>query len=155
MMQPDIMQPGIILPRSTGSAMHTDDELWAAFHDKTLTHAEWTHVAHLRVAWLHVVRYPLDEAHLRMRAGILRLNERHGLVESPERGYFETLTYAWLALVASAHRALPAETSEAFLALHPELLDRELVLRHYSREVLRSVRARAVLVAPDLAPLPT
>ncbi len=135
--------------------MPTDEALWIAFHDKTLTHAEWTHVAHLRVAWTHVTRYPLDEAHLRMRAAIVRLNERHGLVESPERGYFETLTYAWLALVAHAHRSSPLTTSEALLAAHPEVLDRELVLRHYSRELLRTVRARAVLVAPDLAPLPT
>lgn len=132
-----------------------DATLWTAFHDKTLTHAEWTHEAHLRVAWLHVTRHPLDEAHLRMRAGILRLNERHGLVESPERGYFETLTYAWLALVAAAQREHGAATSTALLEACPSLRDRSLPLRHYSRELLRSVRARAIFVPPDLSPLPT
>lgn len=131
-----------------------DETLWTAFHDKTLTHSEWSHEAHLRVAWLHVTRYPLDEAHLRLRAGILRLNERHGLLESPERGYFETLTYAWLALVAAAQREVGAHTSRALLEACPSLLDRTLPLRHYSRELLRTVRARAVLVPPDLAPLP-
>lgn len=131
-----------------------DETLWTAFHDKALTHAQWSHEAHLRVAWLHVTRYPLDEAHLRLRAGILRLNERHGLVESPERGYFETLTYAWLALVAAAQREVGAPTSLALLEARPTLLDRTLPLRHYSRELLRTVRARAVLVPPDLAPLP-
>jgi hypothetical protein len=132
-----------------------DATLWTAFHDKTLTHAQWTHEAHLRVAWLHVTRHPLDEAHLRMRAGILRLNERHGLVESPERGYFETLTYAWLALVAAAQREHSAATSTALLETCPSLRDRSLPLRHYSRELLRTVRARAIFVPPDLAPLPT
>ncbi len=131
-----------------------DDALWTAFHDKTLTHAEWTHEAHLRIAWLHVTRYPLDEAHLRMRAGIIRLNERHGLVESGERGYFETLTYTWLLLVAHAQREASAKDSRALLAARPELQDRELPLRHYSRERLRGVRARAVWIEPDLAPLP-
>lgn len=133
-----------------------DDALWTAFHDKTLAAAEWTHEAHLRVAWMHVTRYPsLDEAHLRMRAGIIRLNERHGLVESPERGYFETLTYVWLALVAHAQREERATDSRALLGARLELQDRELPLRHYSREVLRTARARAIFVPPDRAPLPS
>ena len=135
--------------------MLDDDALWTAFHEKTLTHAEWTHEAHLRVAWMHVTRYPLDEAHLRMRAGIIRLNERHGLVESAERGYFETLTYVWLALVADAQRRSPAADSRALLAARPELQDRELPLRHYSRELLRTGKARAIFVPPDREPLPT
>lgn len=131
-----------------------DDALWDAFSRHALTHAEWTHEAHLRVAFLHVTRYPLDEAHLRMRAGIIRMNERHGLVESPERGYFETLTYAWLAIVAAAQAETKASSSKALLAARPELLDRERPLRHYSRELLRTARARAIFVAPDREPLP-
>jgi hypothetical protein len=131
-----------------------DETLWTAFHDKTLTQADWSHEAHLRIAWLHVTRYTLDEAHLRLPAGIVRLNEGHGLVESPVRGYFETLTYAWLSLVLAAQREVRASTSEDLLAKRPELLDRTLPLRHYSRELLQTVRARAVLVPPDLEPLP-
>jgi hypothetical protein len=55
-----------------------DDTLWRTFCDRTLGQAEWTHTAHLRVAWLHLARYPVDEAHLRMRVGIIRLNAAHG-----------------------------------------------------------------------------
>ena len=51
-----------------------DDALWRAFHDRTLPAAQWTHAAHLRIAWLHLARHELDEAHLRMRVGIIRLN---------------------------------------------------------------------------------
>ena len=131
-----------------------DTALWEAFHAQTLTHAEWNHEAHLRVAWLHVSRYALDEAHLRMRAGIIRLNQKHGLVETAERGYFETLTFAWLALVGAAQREVRAATSPELLVARPELRDKERVLRHYSRDLLRTVRARAVLVPPDLEPLP-
>jgi hypothetical protein len=131
-----------------------DDALWAAFLASALTAAEWTHEAHVRTAFLFASRFPLDEAHLRMRAGIVRMNERHGLVESTARGYFETLTRAWLALVDDARRRSAATTSQELLARCPELQDRGLPLAHYSRERLFSVRARAIYVEPDLAALP-
>jgi hypothetical protein len=33
-------------------------------------------------------------------------------------------------------------------------MDRTLLARHYSRELLASARARAIFVEPDLSPLP-
>lgn len=131
-----------------------DEALWDAFSRHALSATEWTHGAHLRVAYLHVTRYALDEAHLRMRAGIIRMNERHGLIETAERGYFETLTRVWLVLVLDASRRMPVERSMDLLAACPELLDRKLPLRHYSSELLRTARARAIFVGPDLLLLP-
>ena len=131
-----------------------DAELWAAFGDYSLPHSQWTHREHLRIAFLHLQRFELDEAHLRMRAGIIRLNERHGLVESSTRGYFETLTRVWLMLVADARRRTGAADSEQLLSAAPELLDRSLPARHYSKALLSTARARAIFVPPDLTPLP-
>ena len=130
-----------------------DDTLWTHFRASTLAEAEWTHVTHLRVAWMHVSRWPLDEAHLRMRVGIIRLNATHGLEETTERGYHETLTRVWLLLVGAARGDGP--TSEAFLEMNPALLDRKLPLRYYSPEHLMSLAARTIFVEPDLAPLPS
>lgn len=129
-----------------------DDALWRAFHDRTLSPWQWTHEAHLRVAWLHLARYELDEAHLRMRAGILRLNAAHGLVETPQRGYHETLTRVWLALVRAARVRAPGGDSTGVLS-QPGL-ERTAPLRYYSRERLFSLQARALFVPPDLAELP-
>jgi hypothetical protein len=131
-----------------------DEALWAAFGGSALTREQWTHEAHVRTAFLHLQRFDLDEAHLRLRAGIIRLNERHGLVESSARGYFETLTRAWLVLVSDARRRCGAASSLDLLARCPELLDRALTLRHYSKERLGSVRARSIFLEPDLAALP-
>jgi hypothetical protein len=129
-----------------------DERLWTAFHDRTLPAAVWTHAAHLRIAWLHLARYELDEAHLRMRIGIIRLNAAHGLVETAQRGYHETLTRVWLVLVGAARRrALGADSTSA--AAEPGLA-RTAPLLHYSRERLFSVAARAVFTPPDLAELP-
>lgn len=131
-----------------------DQTLWEAFVGCTLTSDQWTHEAHVRTAFLHAQRYALDEAHLRLRAGIIRLNERHGLVETSTRGYFETLTRVWLVLVADARARSRATNSRELLERCPELQDRALPTRFYSKELLTSVRARAVFVTPDRSPLP-
>ena len=84
-----------------------DQDLWEAFGSETLPESEWTHRAHLRVAWLHSSRYPLDEAHVMMRVGIIRLNAAHGLVETAARGYHETITRVWLVVVRAMMRRGP------------------------------------------------
>ena len=133
--------------------MIADEALWATFHDRTLAHAEWNHTAHLRIAWLHLERQGLDAAHVLMRVGIIRLNAAHGLVETPERGYHETLTRVWLVLVADARRRDRGADSHAFVAAHTHALGRDAPLRHYSRDRLFSLAARARFEPPDLAPL--
>ena len=126
-----------------------------SFHDRSLPAAAWTHLAHLRVAWLHLARWPLlDEAHLRLRVGIIRLNHAHHLEETATRGYHETLTRVWLTLVRHARNLDPSTSSAAFLDHHADLLDRQAPLRHYTRDRLFSLEARTIYVAPDLAPLP-
>lgn len=132
-----------------------DPALWAAFHDQTLPAAAWTHREHLRVAFLYMQRYALDEAHILMRVGIIRLNAAHGLVETPARGYHDTLTRAWLVLIAASRGDAPALAGSAgFIDAHASRLSRDAMLRHYSRERIFSPEARARFVEPDLAPLP-
>ena len=130
-----------------------DSELKTAFWGAELPAAVWTHAEHLRIAWMSLEGQSLDEAHLPMRVGIIRLNAFHGLVETAQRGYHETITRVWLQLVAAAKNVDPGADSLAFLALHPGLT-REAPLRHYSRGKLSSVEARSVFVDPDLEPLP-
>jgi hypothetical protein len=62
-----------------------DAELWTAFSTHAISHASWNHEMHLRTAFLFADRFDFDEAHLRLRAGIIRMNERHGLVETGAR----------------------------------------------------------------------
>jgi ribosomal protein S18 acetylase RimI-like enzyme len=139
-------------PSHSDASALDDDALWQAFQDRVLPRSGWTHAEHLRIAWMHRSRYCLEEAHLRLRAGIIRLNAAHGLVETSQRGYHETLTRTWLALVAEARERVPCADSATFLAACA--LEREAPLRYYTRERLFSLAARATFVAPDLAPLP-
>jgi len=132
----------------------TDDQLWEAFHDRSLPSTDWTHRAHLRMAWMYLDRFALDEAHLRFRSAIIRLNAAHGVEETPARGYHETMTRTWLCAVAGARARHRGDDAEAFCEAHPELQARDLPLSFYSRERIFSVEARAVFVPPDRAPLP-
>ena len=76
------------------------DELAARFEACAIPAAEWTHEAHLIVGLWHVDRYGADEALVRLRSGIRRLNESQGGVNSATDGYHETITAAYVQLLA-------------------------------------------------------
>jgi hypothetical protein len=134
----------------------TDDEFLAAFESLTLAFpSEWTHRSHLRVAYLYLARYPLDEAVARMRAGIQRLNEHHAVPEGPDRGYHETLTQMWMRILHGLRTAVGPEAGfDAFVERHPYLLQKLLGRLYYSRDLMMSDRAKRSYVEPDLTPFP-
>jgi hypothetical protein len=153
----------------------TDDEFLRAFEACTLTRREWTHEAHVRMAWLYLTRRPFVEALDRIRRGIRKLNARIGqppvthraptrprcisvprLPTSPDdpNGYHETITVALTRIIAA--RVRPGEEYAAFRERNPDLLDRALPVlsKHYSNAILWSPEARQVFAEPDLAELP-
>ena len=116
---------------------------------------EWKHRDHIKVAFLFLKEYPYEEALSRMRDGIRNLNASHGVTETAQRGYHETMTVAWLRLVdAMMRNGIPAETSDDFCNKHPQLLCKHVLHLYYSPDRLRSDDARGRFVAPDIAPLP-
>lgn len=132
------------------------DDLVARFHAAVIPHAEWTHTAHLTVGAWHVDRHGPEEALARLRRGIRTLNDTHGTPNSPTRGYHETITRAYVTLLADALAAFPVATplpERVARILASPLAEREVLLRFWSRERLMSPAARAEWVEPDLAPL--
>lgn len=133
------------------------DDLAAHFAAATIPAAEWTHVAHLKVGAWHVHHLVADEALNRMRSGIRRLNLVHGTANSNTRGYHETITAAYLRIVARFLESCPVlmpfeQRVDALLASPVAAPDH--LRQFYSRRVLATVRARKRWVEPDLAPLP-
>lgn len=132
------------------------DDLAARFFDGTLPRAEWTHLAHLAVGTWHVHRYGADEALARLRAGIRRLNDNHGTINSSTSGYHETVTRAYVQLLSQFVERCPAEMTlqqRMLSVIDGPLADRNVLLRFYSRDRLMSPLARAEWIEPDLAPL--
>ena len=128
--------------------------LIARFEDCTLPKEAWTHRAHLAVGLWYASRLPYDEALVAMREGILRLNAVHGVPTTPARGYHETITRFYMRLlcdyVAWEEGRPTGEWEERVRVLLARYGDRELPLRHYTRERLMSSEARFGWVEPDL-----
>lgn len=132
-----------------------DAELMAAFEAQKLRHPQWNHRAHLRVAWNYLTRHPFNEALRLMREGILKLNAANGMEDQLTMGYHETLTVAWLRLIAGTIRRYgPCATSDEFFTEQAWLTQRKLLRGFYSKERLVSWEAKRQFVEPDLAALP-
>jgi GNAT superfamily N-acetyltransferase len=132
-----------------------DATLIREFEARTLPFSEWRHTTHIRVAWNYVTRYPFDEALLRVRRGIAAYNAANKVEETELHGYHETITEAWLRIVADhVARYGPSTDSEAFLKEQPHLAAKSLLRCFYSRERLVTPEAKRGFVSPDRAPLP-
>jgi len=144
----------------------TDDEFLRAFEECSLTRKEWTHEAHVRMAWLYLTRMDSEkEVFERVRTGIQKLNAAFVtrallscMRQAPKNpnlsGYHETITVAFVTVIAS--RIKSGEDFAAFRERNPDLFDRAFpaLLKHYSPDRLHSAAARLEFIEPDLDPLP-
>ena len=126
--------------------MLTDDELVAGFEAGSL--ADFHHADHVRLTLVYLARHGRDGALRRMTDGVRRLSANDG---HPEKFHL-TMTRAWVDLLEAARAAHPeAADPAALVAACPALLDKDALLRFYSRESLHSERARTGWVPPDRA----
>ena len=122
----------------------SDDEFADAFEAGNLLPAEFDHQAHLRAAFCELHRRPFLEACIAMRDGLRDLSRR----ASRPGLYHETITVAFMSLVAQRLAQRPGLAWDEFHAAHPELSERTLLARWYHRELLESALARATFVLP-------
>lgn len=139
--------------RETSGVRHDRARL-RAFESATLPQPDWTHRAHLEVAFNYLSRLPFSTARKCLRDGIRRLNASHGNVG----GYHETITIAFARVIRSRIEAEPLWLHSAdFIEAHPGLVEPDALAPlgpHYTRELLLSPAARESFVEPDRAPLP-
>jgi hypothetical protein len=135
-----------------------DAELLRQFQDLTLSFAEWTHRAHVKVAYLHLRKYPFDEALSRICAGIRKYNAANNVPESETTGYNQTTTCAFFHLIAAIKNAYkkthPVKTADEFCDMHPQLMSKHVLRFFYSPQRRMHPDAKTKFVEPDLAPLP-
>ena len=135
-----------------------DAELLRQFQDVTLPFTLWTHRAHVKIAYLHLQKYPFDEALSRICIGIKRYNAANNVPESQTSGYNQTTTVAFLHLVAAVMRAyelaFPVRTADEFCDTHPQLMSKHILRFFYSPIRRMHSDAKTKFIEPDLAPLP-
>lgn len=133
-----------------------DSHFLNAFENCTLPFADWTHHAHLRVAYLYASQFDLPTATDKMRAGIKAYNKATNTPEELERGYHETITVAFMHLVTAAlQQSEPFPNSEAFCEAWAATLNKPVLLKYFSKDRVISLEAKQTFVEPDLQPLPT
>ena len=133
-----------------GSGHLSDQEFVAAFESCKIPGAEFHHADHVRLALLYVREHGEAGAETRLLSGIRKTAVQAG---SPQK-FHHTMTVAWLRLVAAAHNADPTAMPFGDWAVaHPALVDKDSLLRHYSKALLDSAEALNGWVAPDLLPL--
>jgi hypothetical protein len=112
-------------------------ELVEAFESGTLAPAAFSHESHVRVAWGLAQKYGETDGLERMIAGVKAMAVRAGRPDA----YHATITRAWSDLIATVED----------LDAAPELLDKSILKRFYSADLLAEGRKR--WIEPDLHPL--
>lgn len=123
-----------------------DDEFLKAFSACELPLTSFRHADHLRLAWLILRSNSPENAVVKTGNLIRRFAAYHGV----EHIYHETITGAWVRLIASHEEP----NFEKFLTVNSARLNSELLHRFWTQDLLYSEAARQEWREPDLHPLP-
>ncbi len=134
------------MPVIVASSGLSDAAFLAALRDGSLPPERFHHGDHLRLAWLTLQARPLPAAALEIRRTIRAFASHHGKAAI----YHETITTAWIALLASHSETTFIE----FLTANEDLLSAKLLERYWSPQTLFSAAAKQAWMPPDRAPLP-
>jgi hypothetical protein len=134
----------------TANPPEAGHDLLERFLDTTLPPEQFHHRQHVQVAWLFVRNYGMPDALREFTTAIKRFADAKGATGL----YHETITWAFLLLIAERQERCGAASWEAFATANPDLLvwKPSILERYYSSERLKSDLARKVFVFPDRAP---
>lgn len=131
----------------------TERELCDRFLDTSLPADQFHHEQHVRVAWLFVCRHGMPAALGEFSEALKRFaaaKGAHGL-------YHETITWAFLLIIAERQAREPHATWTAFASANQDLLTWQpsILDRYYSKALLSSDLAKRTYLMPDLVRLTT
>ena len=126
-----------------------DDARFARqFEDGTLDPALFSHEAHLRLAWIHIGKFGVDQAVHNICRQIKAFDQKFG----DGTRYNVTVTVAAVRAVHHFMQQSTAPTFATFIAENPRLKNnfKDLLGAHYSRDVFNDELARKIYLEPDL-----
>jgi hypothetical protein len=136
----------VLLTNNPADDRHHTDVL-RAFLDTTLPADQFHHQQHVHVAWVFIQKFGMPDALREFTTAIKRFADAKGATGL----YHQTITWAFLLLIADRQARCDAESWDAFAAANPDLLvwKPSILERYYSSEILKSDLARSVFVFPD------
>ena len=133
--------------RSPSAKTPGKDEQWLlkAFLGGKIEGRNFHHADHVRVGFELLCRHTFPDALAAYSAALKGIAKRAG---NPS-AYHETITVAFLSLIAEHHAAGRYADCEAFIKDNPQLLDKSILERWYAPERLLSDIARKTFVMPN------
>ena len=129
-----------------------DSEFKDEFETCALSPSGFNHRAHIRLAYVYLVENDDDMACQLMRDSLLRFLNHNSVNISK---FHETMTRAWILAVRHfMEKDSGADSANTFIENNPKMLDKNIMMTHYSAELLFSDKAREQFVTPDLDPIP-
>ena len=128
----------------------SDQEFEERFENATLGEVRFDHEAHLRLAWIHLVKYGLTKAEENMNLQL----EYYVSTLGAEDKYNRTITTAAVKAVDHFWRRTKGSGFEEMIEEFPRLKFnfKELMSAHYSFDIFNSSEAKKDYLLPDLAP---
>jgi hypothetical protein len=133
----------------------TDDEFLIHCENQTYPFSQWNHRAHVKLAYLYLIRDGFESAVEKLRGGITAYNASNNIIDQPTSGYHETMTQFWLQIIDVTVREYGAMPSaDEFVDSHPQLSQKKNHRLFYSAELFMLPLAKRQFVEPDLTALP-
>ena len=128
----------------------SDLEFESAFESCNMLPSQFTHEAHLRLAWIHINKYGIEVAQRNITSQLLRFVKHLGAEEK----YNETVTIAAIKTVNHFMRRSPESSFYELLKAFPRMKNnfKGLLSAHYSFDLFDNSLAKASFLEPDLLP---
>jgi hypothetical protein len=128
----------------------SDAEFESQFKTCTLDPALFTHEAHLRLAWIHIKQYGIEQAIEKVNAQLLSFVAHVGATDK----FNKTVTIAALHAVHHFINRSASDNFQDFIQEFPRLKTdfRALMSAHYAFDIFKSDKAKTEYLQPDLLP---
>jgi len=150
--RPDGLEPGkaeqeMIGPGTMTSPTAAGNRALISEFEQGRAPAGFHHADHVRMAFAYVSEFSLLEALARFSAAL----KRFALAQGKPNLYHETITWAYLLLIAERVQVEPRSSWEEFAARNADLLVWKggVIERYYTKQALESNLARRMFVLPD------
>ncbi|GFS23900.1 actinorhodin polyketide dimerase [Elysia marginata] len=145
--------PAIYMDKTMRHLLSKEDSIFKTqFETCEFPVSDFEHQSHLRLAYIYLIDNTIETAIPMMRESLNRFIQHNGVSASK---YHETLTQAWLLAVHHfMQKTERAESSLSFIDQNPEMLDTDIMLTHYTPDVLFSEEARQTFIQPDIETIP-
>ena len=128
----------------------TDKEFENQFERCTLDPKLFTHEAHLRLAWIHIEKYGIEQAIKNVCQQLTDFTEAIGEKDK----YNATVTIAAVKIVHHFKRKSDFIEFKDFVHENSNLMNRfkDLIKSHYSTDIFNSAAAKVDYLEPELLP---